>query len=156
MKTSLISSRALVIAALLLGATNIAANDDAAAAAGSKAEATKPSKPGIARGMSADEIRRIIGEPKTIKKIKSEELNAEKWTYRRKLRTETTQEPVRTESQPAFVGMGMGDASGLGTINVSVYRLRHTTFYQVTALLMVDGTMIEARQWVETEVNYEG
>jgi hypothetical protein len=50
----------------------------------------------------------------------------------------------------------MGDANGLGTVSSPVYRLKHTEFYQVTALLMVDGTMFEARQWIETEVNYEG
>lgn len=83
-------------------------------------------------------------------------VNAEKWIYRRKFRSDTTQEPVSSATQPAFIGMGMGDANGLGTIEVPVYRLKHTTLYQITALLMVDGQLVTARQWVEQEVNYEG
>jgi len=153
MKTNAIFNRVLVAAALLLGAACIHASDNAG---DSKTAATKPAKPGIAKGMSSEEVRKIIGEPKTIKHIDSAEVKAESWIYRRKLRTETTQEPVGTETQPAFVGVGMGDENGLGTVNGSIYRLKHTTFYQVTALLMVDETMMEARQWVETEVNYEG
>jgi hypothetical protein len=156
MKTNPIFNRALLVAGLLLGSTCLVANDDTSASAGPKTEATKPARTGIAKGMSADEVRKIIGEPKSIKHIDSAELKAESWIYRRKLRTETTQEQVGTESQPAFIGMGMGDENGLGTINVSIYRLKHTTFYQMTALLMVDNTMMEARQWVETEVEYEG
>lgn len=155
MKTKAILNLVPVAVALLLGAAGLVANDDPDPA-GSKAEATKPSKPAIARGMSADEIRRIIGEPRTIKHIDSAELKAERWTYRRKLRTETTQEIVGDEQRPAWIGYGMGDANGLGTVSAPVYRLKHTTFYQMTALLMVDDTMMEARQWVETEVNYDG
>lgn len=155
MKTNPLFNRVLVAAALLVGTACLSATDDAAAT-GSKAEAIKPSKAGIAKGMSADEVRKIIGEPLSIKHIDSAEIKAESWTYKRKLRTETTQEFVRDEQQPAFVGVGMGDANGLGSVSVPVYRLKHTTFYQVTALLMVDGTMFEARQWIETELHYEG
>jgi hypothetical protein len=49
----------------------------------------------------------------------------------------------------------MGE-NGMGTVISPIYRLKHTTFMQVTALLMVDGQLVTARQWVEQEVSYEG
>lgn len=156
MKTNPIYRCAFLVAALLLGAGWLTAAGDAAAAASAKSDAAKPAKPAIEKGMAAETIRKLIGEPATIKSIDNENVKAESWIYRRKIRTETTQEPVNTENQPAFVGLGMGDENGLGTVSVPVYRLKYTTFYQVTALLMVDGTLVEARQWVEKEASYEG
>ena len=130
---------------------------EAEADAATKAGAADPVKPAIEKGMSAEDIRKLIGEPREIKPIASgeTEVNAEKWIYRRKIRTDTTQEPVGSESQPAYLGPGLGE-NGMGTVQVPIYRLKHTTFIQVTALLMVDGQLVTARQWVETEVYYEG
>ncbi|HEY5551370.1 MAG TPA: hypothetical protein VIK52_05760 [Opitutaceae bacterium] len=159
MKTNPIFLRAIFIAASLLGAGCLTASGEDApdtSTQGEAAKPAKPAKPAIQKGMSAEEVRKIIGEPAAIKHIDKEDITAETWTYRRKVRTETTQEVVGDVNQPAFVGLGMGDESGLGTASVPVYRLKHTTFYQVTALLMVDGTLVEARQWVDQEVNYEG
>lgn len=151
MRTNPIFRHALIVAGLIVGTTGLFA-----AEAGSKTEAPKPARAGIAKGMSAEEVRKTIGEPRRIKHIESAGLEAESWIYRRKLRTETTQEIVSDTRQPAFVGLGMGDENGLGSVSVPVYRLRHTTFYQMTALLMVDGMLMEARQWTETETHYEG
>jgi hypothetical protein len=146
-----------MVAILLMGAACLTLAHGADAEARSKGDASKPAKPPLEQGMSAEEVRKLIGTPLEIKPIAPDatELPAEKWTYRRKLRTETTQEPLSSMSQPAFVGMGTGDANGLGTVEVPVYRLKHTTFYQMTALLMVDGQLVTARQWIEQEVNYE-
>ena len=153
MKTNPIYRRAVLVAALFMGAGCLALAGDAPAAAASKGDAAKPA---IEKGMSADEIRKLLGKPKSVKRIEKDDLKAESWTYRRKIRTVTTQAVVGDESQPAFVGLGMGDANGLGTVSVPVYRLKHTTYYQMTALLMVEGELVTARQWVEEEVSYEG
>ena len=105
--------------------------------------------------MSADTIRDLIGEPVEIKVLESDGAKAESWIYRRKIGTEITQEAVLTEQVPAYVGPGYGDKNNTDLITVPVYRFKRTTATQVTALLMVDGTLSLARQWIERDTVYE-
>jgi hypothetical protein len=157
MKTNPVYRHGALVAILLTGAGCLILANGTAAEARAKADASKPAKPPIEQGMSAEEVRKLIGEPLEIKPIAPDatEVSGEKWVYRRKLHTETTTEPVRSETLPAYLGPGMGE-NGMGTVISPIYRLKHTTFMQVTALLMVDGQLVTARQWVEQEVSYEG
>jgi len=146
MKVSSIARPAAILAGLMVVAAGLVAGGEPTA---------KTSKPNLEQGMSAAEVRAIVGDPVEIKSMESKEAKAEQWIYRRKVRTETTQEAVSFEEQPAFIGLGVGNENGLGTVSVPVYRLKYTTFYQITALLMVNDTLIMARQWMEQNVSYE-
>lgn len=134
----------------LFGAGSLVAAD-----ADSQAGSEKTAKPSVAKGMTAEEVRRSIGDPFKIKPIKNEDVKAESWIYRRTVRTDTTQEAVMTEQLPAFVGAATANPDGMGTVTVPVYRFKTTTITQVTALLMVDDKLEFAKQWLERDVRYD-
>ncbi|HUG12112.1 MAG TPA: hypothetical protein VMM36_13925 [Opitutaceae bacterium] len=125
-------------------------------AAGVSSEAAAPGgKPAIAKGMSAAMIRQLIGEPLEVKKMAAEGARAESWIYRRNAGIEVTQEAVFLEEVYAFVGLGYGDKDNIGLVKVPALRLKHTTVTQVTALLLVEDTLMVARQWHESDVRFD-
>lgn len=145
-------SRPVAIAALFITAcgAGVASGDVAAAVA-----AAQPAKAPIAKGMSAAAIRELIGEPIEVRKIETEGASGESWIYHRNMGSEVTQEAVLVEQVPAYVGPGYGDRNNTDLIDVPAYRLKRTTLTQVTALLIIDDTLVHARQWIEREVAYD-
>jgi hypothetical protein len=105
--------------------------------------------------MSAATIRQLIGDPVEVRKIETDGTSGESWIYRRRMGTHVTQEAVFVEQVPAFVGLGYGNSDNIDTIDVPAYRLKRTKLTQVTALLIVEDTLVFARQWVEREAAYE-
>ncbi|HEX2854815.1 MAG TPA: hypothetical protein VHO24_16400 [Opitutaceae bacterium] len=140
---SFLASAALVFAAETKPAT------PAAQASGAPAARSAPTA--LQEGMTAEEVQRIIGKPAEIKPMESPEGKAETWTYRRVLGKETTQEAVSTSSVPAFNGL----PNTMGAAVTLQYRLKHTVTHQVTTLLMFEGKLVKARQWVSKSVSYD-
>lgn len=54
------------------------------------------------KGMSAEQVRALVGEPRTIKPGESADMKVELWTYTRKIWTTTTTEATRTREVPYF------------------------------------------------------
>jgi hypothetical protein len=102
--------------------------------------------------MSAAEVRQTAGDPKEIKPMKVDDgTHAETWIYRRAIDHKLRQVAVSSHPEDTFVG----GAVGMATTQASDYRLERTTIEQVTALLMVDGKLVLARQWREKHVSYD-
>lgn len=126
-----------------------------ATAAGVSAAASQPAKtkPVLDKGMEATTILQLVGQPDEIKPIKSSDLKAETWIYRRKL-SQTIQQTANTQAYiPAMVGFDSGGVI-IGKALVPEYRLKYIRAYQVTALLMVDGKLQVGRQWVDQDEQF--
>jgi outer membrane protein assembly factor BamE (lipoprotein component of BamABCDE complex) len=147
---------AATVASLLVGFTVASGAETknetpAAPSASAINPAAKRAATPLEEGMTAEDIQRIIGKPAEIKPIDSPEGKAETWTYRRVLDKQTTQEPVSTSSVPAFNGL----PDKMGSAVTLEYRIKHTTTHQITTLLMFEGKLVKAKQWVTKTVSYD-
>lgn len=149
MKTLHIARLVTIAAALFITAGLGAREKSGAAGAG------QSGKPALSKGMSAATIRQLVGEPAEVRRIETDGLGGESWIYRRDMGVDVTQEAVLVEQVPAFVGPGYGNKDNIDLIDVPAYRLKRTELTQVTALLMVEDTLVFARQWVERSTAYE-
>jgi hypothetical protein len=122
------------------------------------AEATTKAKPALELGMTPEQIMAAIGKPQEVKPMPSAEGKAEVWTYRRVLHREVVQVAASTRDVPVYLGAfssqlqerGIGDA-GPGTAKEFIYNQVRRTKYQVTALLVFEGQLTSAKQWVEVK-----
>jgi len=111
------------------------------------------SKPVLDKGMDAATILQLAGKPDEVRPIKSNETKAETWIYRRKL-GQTVFQTANTQAYiPAMVGFNAGGPV-IGQALVPDYRLKYARAYQMTALLMVDGKLHLAKQWVTQEEEF--
>jgi hypothetical protein len=125
-----------------------------ALAADTAAPAPARSKPRLEKGMSAEEIRQLLGRPNDIAKVKSPDDNAERWTYRRKI-GQTVEQTANTRTFVlAMTGVNGDLAPQIGPVPVPEYRLKYIAAYQVTALLIVDGKLEFGRQWYERDERF--
>lgn len=145
MKTRLILAGFLLVCGLALAAQGESsapsAKKDAAKVANSRG------KPVLEKGMSEEEIVRLIGKPASVEAMAAPQGKAEKWTYRRVVGRNMVQSGINQGMAPAFTGPTMGEE--LGKVAVLEYRLKSVTTYQVTSLLMFDGKLVVAKQWKE-------
>ena len=126
-----------------------------ATAVGVSAAATQPAKakPVLDKGMEAATIIQLVGQPDEINPLKSHDLKAETWIYRRKV-SQTIQQTANTQAYiPAMVGFDSGGVI-IGKALVPEYRLKYIRAYQVTALLMVDGKLQVGRQWIDQDEQF--
>lgn len=120
------------------------------------AAAAAPAKPALAKGMSAEEIVKIVGQPDSVRPLEnSVNVKAEVWTYRRLMHEEVRETATNTSTIPTYVGPMGGGPQGMGSVPSLEYKLERVRTYQVTALLMVDGRLTMARQWKEQERHYD-
>lgn len=141
----------VVTASLLLGSSSVVlAGENSADKPASSKRAVRVPKgwPTLKKGMSADEVTRLIGKPESVKPLKTNEGAAEVWTYRREISRWTDERPMVQGEQEAFITPGAG---GMGTIYVPEYRMEHITDTQVSSLLMFEGQLVTATQKVERE-----
>jgi hypothetical protein len=116
-------------------------------------DATPSAQPVLEKGMSADAILKIYGKPDDIVPLKSTDLKAEKWTYRRILKQGVIQIADTQRTVSTFGGFGGGGTKMADAIEPA-YRLKYVKIYQVTSLLMVDGKLTLGKQWVERNEEY--
>jgi hypothetical protein len=110
-------------------------------------------QPMLEKGMSADAILKIYGKPDDITPLKSSDLKAEKWTYRRILKQGVIQTADTQRTVTTFGGFGSGGTQMADAVEPD-YRLKYVKIYQVTSLLMVDGKLTLGKQWVERSEAY--
>lgn len=149
----LAASFALTPALTLRAADEKAAPPAAPAAAG--ANAAKPAKPALEKGMTAEQVIKLIGKPTEIRPISVEDAGggkAERWVYRRDGGTRIIQVPIGTREVPAFVGM-VQEANQQHRSEV-IYGPKTIRIFNVTSLLMVNDQLVLARQTQEAEERY--
>jgi hypothetical protein len=148
MKSCLIFSLILVVVfPLALSSTRAAETKTKSAGA------TSPTQPVLEKGMSADAILKIYGKPDDVTPLKSTDVKAEKWTYRRILKESVIQTADTQRTVNTFGGFGEGGTKMVDAIEPD-YRLKYVKIYQVTSLLMVDGKLTLGKQWVERNEAY--
>ena len=138
---------------VLLATFGCFALGSAALSAAPAKEAAKKARPALTKGMSAEEVRGIVGQPTEVEAIKTDEGKAEKWTYRREVDHTVIQTANTERTIPAFTGHN-ADGPVIGTAIVPDYRLKHVYTYQVTSLLMFEGRLVVAKQWLEREESF--
>ena len=136
--------------ALLVGAVSAAQTDSKVPA---EAASKKPAKTPLEKGMTAETVRKLIGEPNEIKKLKSPEGKAETWVYRREIGVRFIDVAAGTRQVPAYVGVGGTD--GMGTRTEIIYRKKRVIIYRVTSLLMFNDRLVLAKQVDEQSEHYE-
>lgn len=104
----------------------------------------------LQKGMTADAVIELVGKPLQVKPMNSPEGKAEIWVYRRLADKWTTQTAATTETVMVYAGLGL-DNDGIRPLTVPSQRTERVRVYQVTSLLMFNGTLIEARQRYEKE-----
>jgi len=104
----------------------------------------------ITKGMTAAEVRALVGEPQEIKKHKVEDTEAEVWRYPAvKVDEVVTQVPVGTRDVPSF-----NPFTGLTTIiKEPIMGEEFTTLYHDIVLLMIGDRVIEIARRPRVERN---
>jgi hypothetical protein len=145
------------LTAALLASGCATANDPAPAPQASVAppaaapSAGKGALPVLKVGSTADEIVQLVGKPLDVTAKPSPEGKAEVWTYRRVVDQQTDQVASGVNNVQAY-----NPVPGMtGSSPEIQYRLVHYTIYQVTSLLMFNGKLITAKQWLEKVANYD-
>jgi oligosaccharide reducing-end xylanase len=100
--------------------------------------ATKPPD-SLRQGMTATQVRQLLGEPKSIKPFKSGELKSDVWTYERVISKTTDQ--IQTGSREVPL---MNPRTGvMGTTQEPVYGLEFTTVTEILELLVIEDHLIQ-------------
>jgi hypothetical protein len=81
-------------------------------------------------------------------------MKAERWIYRRKVKETSVQTASSQSTIPVYSGAGPGSTQAFTNVVVPEYRLKHITVYQVTELLMINGKLEVAKQWMGQEESY--
>jgi hypothetical protein len=163
MKSSSAATATLMAFALLAAPGGVTAAESAAKAppaekAGPAAkDIALKAKPVLAKGMEADLILKNFGQPYEIKPMEApdKDTKVERWIFRRKVKETTTQTASGQTMVPAYAGFGGGGEPTIREVPVVEYRLKRTTIYQVTELLMINGKLELAKQWMGQEEKYQ-
>ena len=120
----------------------------------SVAASAKPAKPALEKGMDAAAVVRVIGKPDSVAPMASPEGKAETWTYRRLLNKTTKQTIASVQAVPSFNG-----SAGTGTDYSQMrpefkYGFEHISTFQVTQILMFNGSLVTAKQWTQREKTF--
>lgn len=132
----------LLVALVLAGVGGFAST---AAAAGNENRTEEKTHPVIKQGMTSEVVLATVGKPAEVRPMQSPEGQAEVWTYRRVFRRDTSQIATGVEEIPAFVGTN----GPPGWTKQVTHSIRTVTIYQVTSLLMFNGQVLTAKQWLE-------
>jgi hypothetical protein len=101
----------------------------------------------LQQGMTAEEVRGLVGEPKEIQSLKTAGLKSEVWLYDRKIADITRMADVGNVEVP-IVNPFTGVAS---TTKDTITNLRdeNITVYETVEVLMIEGhfTALKRKQW---------
>jgi len=134
---------------------------DKAVPAGKAGPATKDTatkgKPVLEKGMAGDLILKNFGQPYEIKpmEVPDKDTKAERWIYRRKVKETSVQTASGQTKIPAYAGASAGGTQSFTEIVVPEFRPKLVIIYQVTELLMINGKLELAKQWMGQEEKYQ-
>lgn len=173
MKSCSAATAALVAFALLAAPGGIAAAESTAKAETPAVESAKAvpadkaepaakdtatkAKPVLKKGMEADLILKNFGQPYEIKPMETpdKDTKVERWIYRRKVKETTIQTASGQTMVPTYSGFGGSGAPTITEVAVPEFRPKLVIIYQVTELLMINGKLELAKQWMGQEEKYQ-
>lgn len=165
MKTCSAATATLVAIALLAatgGVSAVPAEPAAKSAPAGKAEpaakdASGKAKPVLEKGMDGDTILKNFGQPYEIKPMEApdKDTKVERWIYRRKVKETTIQTASGQTMVPTYSGFGGSGAPTIAEVAVPEFRPKLVIIYQVTELLMINGKLEIAKQWMGQEEKYQ-
>ena len=137
---------------LMIGLFTLMAGCASAPAAGprpAEAPGKKAQDPfaAVQQGMTAEEVRSLVGEPKEIKPMKTAGLKSEVWLYDRKIADLTRMSDVGDVEVPVI-----NPITGVtSTTKNTIMNLREEdiTVYETVEVLMIDGHLaaLKRKQW---------
>ena len=128
-----------------------------APAAVTQPAATSPDGPerALKKGMTAEAVRAIMGEPAEIKPMQSPVGQAETWTYHRRTSGVTQQVQVGTRATALSAIGGDGQAHVTQTIEEPVFAQKVEIVDETISLLMFDGRLLEQKKSAQTRQEYK-
>ena len=115
-----------------------------------QAQATNPFA-AVRKGMKAEEVRKLLGEPKQIKPLNTAGVTGEVWLYEHEIDALTQEVGIGTRNVP-FFNPRTGVTENRQEIVMSN---EHLTKYESVEFLMVDGRLIEwkRKQWIDRKID---
>lgn len=105
--------------------------------------------------MSAEEVKRIMGEPVEIRPMSSPTGKAEVWVYRRMSSSPIRQVQVGTHFTNVTTIGGDGQAHVAQTIEEPVFAQQIEIVDETISLLMFDGKLIEQKESAQKRQEYK-
>jgi outer membrane protein assembly factor BamE (lipoprotein component of BamABCDE complex) len=109
----------------------------------------------LQKGMTADAVKAIMGDPVEIRPMKSPAGNAEIWVYRRSTRGATLQVQVGTKSTPITTTNSTGQSMVLQTIDEPILRQQTEIIDETIYLLIFNGNFQQLNRSVQKHLQYE-
>lgn len=109
----------------------------------------------LQKGMTAEAVKRIMGEPAEIKPMSSPTGKAEVWVYHRTSSSPIQQVPVGMRSTAVTTIGADGQAHVAQTIEEPVFAQQIQIVDETISLLMFDGQLIEQKATAEKRMEYK-
>jgi hypothetical protein len=109
----------------------------------------------LQKGMTAEAVKRIMGEPAEIKPMQSAAGKAEVWLYRRTSSVPVQQVQVSTRSTDITTIGGDGQARVAQRIEEPVFAQQIQIIDETISLLMFDDKLIEQKESVQKRLEYK-
>jgi hypothetical protein len=109
----------------------------------------------LQKGMTAAEVKRLMGEPAEIKPMTAPTGTAEVWIYHHTTYGPMEQIQVGTRSTSTTMKGADGQDHVVQTVEEPVYRHKVQIVEETTRLLMFDGILIEQHQAVQKRMEYQ-
>lgn len=139
---------ALPLAAALLAAGCASPSaSNSANAAPEAAPASSPAAPELKKGMTAAELKAVLGEPKEVRPFVVNDVASEVWVFERRVPGKTRQVVARMREVP-YVDPITGV---MRMIQEPVHENETTTLIEVTEVLMFSGVVAEWKRALDAE-----
>lgn len=146
---------ALALIALFAGCTNAPPASAPAVAGPTAAAADDHPERTLKKGMTAEQVRRIMGAPAEITPRPSTAGRAEVWVYRRT----TIGAPQQLQVGTKPISVMVQDADGIYRSRViqeePIYRQAHDRITETVHLLMFDGQLLEQATTAQRQQEFE-
>lgn len=131
----------------------VAARTSATAPAVPAAASADPKSPfrALKKGLTAAEVRFLLGAPAEIKRVESAGITSEIWTYRTSVPGPARQVAAEMQDVP-FVDPVTGI---MRMIKEPIYKLEQTRINETTDLLMIKGLLVEWKQLRTAERTFQ-
>jgi outer membrane protein assembly factor BamE (lipoprotein component of BamABCDE complex) len=109
----------------------------------------------LQKGMTAEAVRAIMGEPSEIKPMKSPAGQAEIWIYHRKTQGGVQQVMVGMKSTPITSISSTGQTSIIQSIDEPILRQQTEIIEETVNLLIFEGKFVEKTRSVQKHLEYQ-
>jgi hypothetical protein len=109
----------------------------------------------LQKGMTAEAVKAIMGEPSEIKPMKSPAGLAEIWIYHRKIQGNVQQVMVGMKSTPITSISSTGQTSIIQSIDEPILRQQTEIIEETVNLLIFEGKYIEQTRSVQKHLEFE-